>query len=106
MVEMKKKGLVAALLSLLITGLGQMYLRRIRRGVLLFTLNFITAMLSLKWYMPGLLLNIYVSVVSVIDAYRIAPQEQPEKHLSPPEIREDLNRLGLSENNGSKSTIS
>jgi TM2 domain-containing membrane protein YozV len=74
---MAKNPWIAAFLSFLIGGLGQLYVGRIRRALTFFSLEIVTGFIWLKINDPiGYALNIIVGLVAVIDAYRIAKETQ------------------------------
>ncbi len=69
-----KSPILAALLSLLVTGIGQIYLGRVSRGLV-----FLSSVLLLGVLLDGILtfdqlmlVGLVISVVSAWDAYRIA----------------------------------
>jgi TM2 domain-containing membrane protein YozV len=70
----KKSALLAVILSLLVTGLGQIYLGKWRRGLtFLFGTLFIGAMLSYFYsYDQVFGIGIILAIISAYDAYRIA----------------------------------
>ena len=69
--EQKKKNAgIAALLSFLIPGAGQIYLGKVKRGIILFILAFISAILC--GILIGLLLLPIVYIYSIYDAYKSA----------------------------------
>ena len=87
MTSKRKNPVLAALLSFLLAGLGQLYLGRIRRGILFFILEIITAVFSFygdSWLGTGgieseisirnfgYILNLAVSLWAAYDAYVIA----------------------------------
>ena len=71
-----KNPLLAVLLSLLLTGIGQIYLGRVSRGI-----SFLATVLLLGVLLEGILtfdqlmiVGLVVSVISAWDAYRIATE--------------------------------
>ena len=78
---MPKNPLIAAFLSFLIGGLGQLYLGLRNRAVAFFILELSTAAFTFTVHeQSGMILNFMVSLVASIDAYIMAkrmPQEAP-----------------------------
>jgi hypothetical protein len=73
--EEKKSPPIAATLSLIVPGLGQIYNGQVRKGILIF----LTAWLILPW------------IFGVFDAYRIASQVQDgQRVIAPPSQRSIL----------------
>ncbi len=72
--KMKKRPLVAAVLSFLIAGLGHLYLGKFSRGLIFLFLELITTWLwtSFNLRPAGLILNLLISFVAAFDAYKIA----------------------------------
>ena len=69
--EQKKKSVgIAVLLSLVIPGAGQIYLGKVKRGIILFILAFISAILC--GILIGFLLLPIVYIYSIYDAYKSA----------------------------------
>jgi TM2 domain-containing membrane protein YozV len=69
----RKSPILAAILSLLIAGVGQFYVGRFSRGLILLLLDLITFALFV-WIHPdvGGFLNLAVTVYSAYDAYKLA----------------------------------
>jgi len=77
----RKNPWIALVLSLLVTGVGQIYLGRITRG-----LAFLCGVLFISFALDGyldydqlLFLGAALSVVSAIDAYRLAKESGPSR---------------------------
>lgn len=87
--EMKRKNpILAGGLSFIIAGVGQLYLNRLRRGAMFFTLEIATAFYATySNEQVGLVLNFLVSVIAATDAYRIAKMLNKEK---PPPPKQEL----------------
>ena len=78
---MPKNPWLAALLSLVMAGLGQIYSGALVRGIVFLASDLLTVYIYL--YVNGsigLILNTLVTLYSVIDAYRIARLVVPEQH--------------------------
>ncbi|MEA3255870.1 MAG: hypothetical protein U9Q22_08565 [Candidatus Altiarchaeota archaeon] len=78
----RKNPLLAAILSLLIAGLGQLYLHKFFRAVVFLLLEVVTA--GIWIYLSaeiGAIINLLVSVIAAYDAYKIAKEinRKPEK---------------------------
>ena len=87
--EMKRKNpILAGGLSFIIAGVGQLYLNRLRRGAMFFTLEVASALYATYAHEKiGLILNFLVSVIAATDAYRIAKKINQEK---PPPPKDEL----------------
>jgi len=85
----RKSPFLAAILSLLIAGLGQFYLGKYSRGAVLLSLEIITSVIYL-WIHPdvGGLLNLSVSVFAALDAYKLAVKIKREIKVE--EKREEM----------------
>jgi len=95
---MNKRAIFAALLSILLAGLGQIYLKRWARGITFIFLEFSTALIALGVHEPsGIILNTSVSVIAAFDAYKIALNQPVKEKKSeiPEEIRKEMERLKL-----------
>ncbi len=68
----RKNPLVAAILSLIIAGLGHIYLGKFLSGVVLLSLEAITCAIFLYHADLGGFLNITVSIFAAYDAYKLA----------------------------------
>ncbi len=71
--KQKKNPLLAAILSFIIAGLGQLYLKKFFRASVFFSLEIITT--GLWIYLPseiGAIPNLLVSIIAAYDAYKIA----------------------------------
>ena len=90
---MAKNPWLAAFLSFLFSGLGQLYVGAVGKALAFAGLEVVTALLFIKVNEPvGWLLNLTVGVASIVDAYKSAKQTQhrkPEKQeeLKQPEVR-------------------
>ena len=89
---MAKNPWLAAFLSFLVSGMGQLYAGAYKKAAVFFALEAFTTYvyLSVNEYVGGTL-NLTVGILSMIDAYRTAkqvpdkkPEKQPEKQ---PEYR-------------------
>jgi TM2 domain-containing membrane protein YozV len=83
---------VAALLSFLISGLGQFYNKSILKGFLYLSLGLMSAGIYFFLHEPtGYLMGLLVGVASIIDAYNEAKnktqQEPPRKPDTQPKVR-------------------
>lgn len=93
----RKNPILAAILSFIIAGLGQLYIRRFYRATAFFLLEIITSYtaFSIHLYL-GSLLNLLVSIIAAYDAYKIAKEInkgiKPERENSKEEKVEDKNK--------------
>jgi len=82
---MAKNPYLAAFLSFLIGGLGQIYAGRLLRGVAFFALELLTGLVYMYVNESvGLSLNLFVGLWAVVDAYRVAkknPKVNIEKNI-------------------------
>lgn len=69
----------AAVLSLFIAGLGQLYLRKYRRAAVFLALELATSALFVYDTLVGGALNLMVSLYASFDAYRLASKMNEEK---------------------------
>lgn len=87
--ETEKSPILAAILSLLIAGLGQLYLNQIKNALIFFILEISTLLLWLFVNQTlGSLLNILISVWSIYYAYVDAKKTKPNKPAEDKSIRE------------------
>ncbi|MFH1054527.1 MAG: hypothetical protein V1744_00365 [Candidatus Altiarchaeota archaeon] len=83
---MAKNPWLAAALSLLIAGLGQLYVGRVWRAVGFLVLDLATGYVYVNMNeQVGFTLNMAVTVISVVDAYRLAKKPTEEKPKEKPE---------------------
>lgn len=69
----RRNPLLAAILSLIIAGLGQLYLRKFFRAMVFLLLEVITAGIWIYFSSEiGVILNLLVSVIAAYDAYKLA----------------------------------
>jgi len=69
----KKNSVIAALLSLLIAGAGQLYLRQYKKAAGYFLLEVLSAAIYARLDpLAGQLLSFFASVLSAVDGYRAA----------------------------------
>jgi TM2 domain-containing membrane protein YozV len=88
---MAKNPWIAAFLSFLFSGLGQLYVGAVGRALAFAALEVITAFIYLRVNEPvGWALNLIVGVASIADAYKLAKktvtvrtEKQPEKEKQP-----------------------
>ena len=71
--------MLAAVLSLFIAGLGQMYLRKYSRAAVFLALELATSALLAYDEVAGLMLNLAVSIYASYDAYALAYKAKEEK---------------------------
>ncbi len=77
---MGKNPWIAAFLSFLVAGLGQLYVGRFRRGAVFFLLELATAYLYWDVHeLVGGVLNLTVGLLAIIDAFRLAKQAPVRK---------------------------
>ena len=70
---MAKNRYLAALLSLIIAGLGQLYAGRMGRALAFIVADFASSYLYLHYnFNAGFLINILVKIVSAVDAFTLA----------------------------------
>jgi TM2 domain-containing membrane protein YozV len=69
----------AAVLSLLIAGLGQLYLRKYSRAAVFLVLELATSALLAYDEAVGIILNLLVSLYASYDAYSLAYKTKEEK---------------------------
>ncbi len=90
----RKSPFLAAVLSLLIAGLGQFYLGKYPRGAVFLSLEIITSAIFF-WIHPeiGGILNLSISIFAAYDAYKLAtkinrklPRIEDEKSKELPEV--------------------
>jgi len=80
----KKNPVLAAVLSLLVTGLGQLYNDDIKKAVILFVAQVVAVFVLLPLLGRfGALINIVIGAYSIYDAYVTAKATQTEAYLPP-----------------------
>jgi len=76
----EKSSIIAAFLSLLIAGLGQLYLNQIKNAIIFFILEISTALLMLFVNQTlGSFLNMFIGIWSAYYAYMDAKKTKPVK---------------------------
>jgi TM2 domain-containing membrane protein YozV len=84
----RKSPAIAAGLSLLIAGLGQLYTGKFLRGTIFILLEIVTSAVFFWIHTEtGLVLNVAVSLIAAYDAYKLAAKI----NRNPPEIEKDSN---------------
>ncbi|VVB51147.1 Uncharacterised protein [uncultured archaeon] len=84
----RKNPYIAALLSFFISGLGQFYVGDVMKGLVFIIFEFMTAFILVNVnYTAGGILNLFVGVWSIFDAYRSAQRknlnEAPKTQVHP-----------------------
>lgn len=87
--KIKKRPLVAAILSVLVAGLGHLYLGKFSRGVIFLFLELVIAWscFSLNFTPTGLILNLLIGFLAAFDAYKIAEEINKEKKVEEKEVK-------------------
>jgi len=71
--QLRDNRFIAACLSLVLGGLGQIYLREYQKALFFLALEVITGLGMFLIHLElGVLLNVSVSVTSAVDAFRVA----------------------------------
>ncbi len=79
MAKPKKKPWLAGLLSLLLTGMGQIYNREYGKGIFIFILGLVCSTLMFTGYWIGSLLGFLIVIYAVYDAYTTAKRTVHQK---------------------------
>jgi TM2 domain-containing membrane protein YozV len=83
----RKNPLLAGILSFFIAGFGQFYVGKFSRGLLFLFLEFFTTWvwISIDFKVVGSFLNLFISLIAALDAYKIAEKINSE---------DDENKIG------------